>query len=271
MWELISFARRHLIPIGGIAIAVLTWAYGVVSGAHEIATALLAPWQWQLVGGAVFIVCILSMLFHWDRRQNSEKQGEEKREMLGTEPPSSSEVPQTYEGAHQRLLDFVIDHLLPTIHKMEAVRANLTAALSSNYLIAEYAVSGLRHDHYVAGLTEAIDDLEGPLGTSPISFIPFEEMAESVLRIEIDYHLMMAQAEKVRKTGTLSDRSNQHLGGVWREWRDSHNAMIDAYERIRRDTQMGKLFRPMRPARFGVPMQVTDNGLPQYLNLQMPH
>lgn len=45
--------------------ATLLWAYGVVSDAGEIAALVLSPLQWQLVGGGLFVVSILSILFQW--------------------------------------------------------------------------------------------------------------------------------------------------------------------------------------------------------------
>lgn len=65
MRRFFTFLKDHLWPAAGLAAAVICWVYGVVTGAGEIAALVLSPMRWQLIGGGLFLVSVLSVLIQW--------------------------------------------------------------------------------------------------------------------------------------------------------------------------------------------------------------
>jgi hypothetical protein len=57
--------KDHLWPAAVLVVAVISWAYGVVSDAGKIAALILSPMQWQLVGGGLLLVSLISILAQW--------------------------------------------------------------------------------------------------------------------------------------------------------------------------------------------------------------
>ncbi len=81
MRALLAFCRAHIGPAVGLAVGFLVWIYGVVSGAHELWTAGLQPWAWQVIGGLLFVSSVVAVLVQWhDSRPAS---------VSGSDPKSS--------------------------------------------------------------------------------------------------------------------------------------------------------------------------------------
>lgn len=65
--KLLAFARRHMWPMVGLAITAILWSYGVVTGAQNVASTHVNGTQLQLIAGALFLISVLAILFHWDQ------------------------------------------------------------------------------------------------------------------------------------------------------------------------------------------------------------
>ena len=69
------------------------------------------------------------------------------------------------------------------------------------------------------------------------------------------YKDFVAQLDELAKSGNLDYRKDPSLCAMWEDWRVSHNALVSEYDKkIRNDVQLGKLFRPLRPGRWGAPI-----------------
>ncbi len=67
MGQWLQFAKRHLWRMGLIFLASCAYVVGVLMNAQQIATEVLPGWGWQLVGAALFLLSVLSILSHWDK------------------------------------------------------------------------------------------------------------------------------------------------------------------------------------------------------------
>lgn len=260
MGEIFRFARKHLGPILGLVFAAISWGYGVISGAHEIATALLEPWQWQLVGGAVFLTSVLAILFHWDRNQPVPAQFDRLPTARGNEDAPNKGV---YEGAHERLMLFVVGPLFDACYARHWLHGEIISALCQNGLIAELARSADLDELY------GLDQLSG-LSNSPAEYIDFPSMVEGVSWVEQSYEFYCRQAGRLAQTGYVREVNYREIARRYEAWRIAHNAMVEAYEAIKRDSKMGKLFRPARESRWGGLMLPFTGAVPLPLMLREP-
>jgi hypothetical protein len=149
-----------------------------------------------------------------------------------------------YEGAHERLMLFVVGPLFDACYARHWLHGEIIGALCQNGLIAELARRSDLEDLY------GLDDLSG-LSSSPAEYIDFPAMVEGVSRVEQSYEFYCGQATRLAQTGYIREFEYRGVALKYEEWRLAHNAMVEAYEAIKRDSRMGKLFRPARESRWG--------------------
>lgn len=54
-----------------MAAGFLAWVYATISSVHELWTAGLAPWVWQIIGALIFVTGVVAVLVRWHSAQNS--------------------------------------------------------------------------------------------------------------------------------------------------------------------------------------------------------
>jgi hypothetical protein len=273
MGALLGFGQRHVVPIIGIALAAGATAYGFVSGANEIRSLLLPPWGWQLVGVTLFVIAVLAILFHWDKQQVAREKDEadEGVQLDAVSVRPDSLVPDSgfYEGAHETLMNFVVEHVVPVCDARNRVHGEIIRALCPNGLVAElaqYGASQFANADQLRGGMEAL----GGLADSPPKFIPFDEMCWAVGHIEYGYDAFLLEGVRIANSGYVHPRVAAIVAELWEKWRIAHNAMVAAYEPIKRNSKMGSLFRPVRESMWGGNIPPSTNGRPIPLKILEP-
>lgn len=225
-WDLLAGEGWAAVALTGIAAASL----------FVIALAALASLVVRIKQWASSSTPPTAIAFH---------QGETANEAAG----SDAEV---YEGAHETLMLFVVDHLLPTCDAQDMCQHYLIMALCDSDEIKSLALSGLSGNYRIQKFKEAYGDLSMISG-SPTEFVPLEKMIEAVHTIETEYYKFIEFGGRLIALARSRNMINNDIFDSWNEWRASHDKMIAAYESIRRESRLGRLFRPGRPSRWTGP------------------
>jgi hypothetical protein len=104
------------------------------------------------------------------------------------------------------------------------------------------------------GFWQHYDDLSLKLDGSPPEAVSFGELIEAVRELEAGaYRQFCAQIDIILdKNGSSVDvQAHTKLFKRLGEWKKRHNAMLDAYETIKQDTRFQRLWRPVKPSRWG--------------------
>jgi hypothetical protein len=162
----------------------------------------------------------------------------------------------TYRGAHETLMLFVVEHLLPTCNSQITMQEKLIQLVCGANEVNLIAHRGLLTSGKLNDFAEGYNALR-VLEDSPPEFIPFETMIKSVNQVEQGYSKLNDQGRKIVSALTPEKIDSDALK-CREDWRVRHNALIEAYERIRKDSRMGILFRPARASRWGPPLDPID-------------
>jgi hypothetical protein len=107
-----------------------------------------------------------------------------------------------------------------------------------------------RGDHYKAfGFWEGFEKLpELTEGWTPT----FRELAECASKTVGDYKTFCDQTHLISNEGKFDYKHGGATGPLWEDWRTKHNALVDEYEKAKRDPRLGiLLFRPARENPLG--------------------
>jgi hypothetical protein len=169
-----------------------------------------------------------------------------RREETLTGQQSSDDEYGIYEGAHERLMLFVVDHLLPTCGAQVLLQSRIIEQVCGSEILVSIAKGGLLTNdmlfkHYYERLESICE--------SPTRYIPFDEMESAVDYIEKNYKKLRAQADDLAQIGNFQYQSLPQ----YQEWAKAHNELVAAYEAIKKDSRFKKLFRPshVRQSRWG--------------------
>ncbi len=162
---------------------------------------------------------------------------------------------RTFSEAHSELLQFAIGHLLPTFNLQRELQAAVLTTIAKNLEIGTLASAGILHEPQNFDLLEGRNTLEDRLGGSPPEHVTFGDMVASVEKMELGYKHFCDRIVKVAERSGGATSPQEVAPDHWERWRISHNRMIEAYEGIKRDPRMGKLYRPVRPSRWGAKIE----------------
>ena len=165
---------------------------------------------------------------------------------------TNSEADEVDENVYNELVWFCIDNLVPACEAHIALQKQLIRDLTKSGYVAMYAWRGAV-DHFRSfGFWDSYEKLSTGLGSSPMAFTSYAEIAECVLRVEGSYNTFCGQTHLLSNEGKFNYKRHATTASLWEEWRTKHNAMVTAYEKIKRDSRFGKLlFRPVRESRWG--------------------
>jgi hypothetical protein len=93
------------------------------------------------------------------------------------------------------------------------------------------------------------------LTESPGPIIKFEALIGCIFEIERSYKTYCDQVGLIVNGTKLDCKRDRDLRPLWEEWRVRHNALVAAYEPIKRDSRFGKLFRPARESHWGTTIE----------------
>jgi len=83
-------------------------------------------------------------------------------------------------------------------------------------------------------------------------------MITFVNSIEKNYWDFAERAREMAYLENFTFRDSDELSGLWNQWRDRHTSLVEAYENIKQNSRMGKLFRPARESRWGTLVPITS-------------
>ncbi len=100
-------------------------------------------------------------------------------------------------------------------------------------------------------------ELTAGLLASPGPIIRFETIIEHIAALENEsYRVLSEQRDLLAISFGVNLATDTNLRPVWLKWAQAHNALIDAYEAIKRAPRFGKLLRPARSSRWGDRIQI---------------
>ncbi|TKV80139.1 hypothetical protein FDV58_18000 [Bradyrhizobium elkanii] len=170
----------------------------------------------------------------------------EPNDDFSSDPESTAPDKQAY----REILDFCLDRLLPACHAQSRLQHEMIYRLCDNKFVAELAAEALHsEDDFRTGeFWKNYRRLSSGLAESPGPIITFDAIIDCIFELEKSHYKTFCERSlEIIKSKSASIVDVQQ----WTEWRDSHNALIDAYEPIKRDPRFGKLLRPARPSRWG--------------------
>jgi hypothetical protein len=233
-----------LLPAGVVAwlAAQRDWFWNTL-GLFGAASVALIAWMVVAIGMAEY----QRFAFRRERRVASAQMATS----LETPKDNALDAPNVYEGAHEVLLNFVIDHLMPTLSALYMFQEAIAdQAAGTNEVLRDYLHEGMGHDGKSYYFQQAERVLSG-ISMSPTEYVPFPEMIQSVETIEKNYHAYLKRGYDLAKSVDINEIDDiPKLARLQREHSDRFVEMTIAYEEIKRDSRMGSLFRPMRPSRW---------------------
>jgi hypothetical protein len=106
-----------------------------------------------------------------------------------------------------------------------------------------------------------MEALKGLYNTPP-EFISLEDMAWAVGHIEYGYDVFLAEGIRIARSGYVHPSVAARVAELWDQWRVAHNAMVAAYEPIKRNSKMGSLFKPAGESMWGGHIAPITVGMP---------
>jgi hypothetical protein len=172
-------------------------------------------------------------------------------DLLGvSENPIQKEQSGIYEGPHQELLFFINDHINPVFDHLNSIQDTIIDEISPNLSLAQLAKEGVFGSYKHKKISNSFEKLSG-MASSPPEYVTFEEMIDAVDSIEKGYYDFVFDINQLAKNSGIEVRSHPKAGHHWELWRSGHMGLVGAYEAIKRNSKMGKLFRIARSSRWG--------------------
>ena len=78
------------------------------------------------------------------------------------------------------------------------------------------------------------------------------QMIDAITKLENkNYKAFCDQADELAGAAHTDVRRNATLYPLWEEWRLQHNALVDEYDKLKRESRFGPpLYRPQLPSRW---------------------
>src|ERR1700683_96093 len=135
--------------------------------------------------------------------------------------------------------------------------AIISQASGGNTVIASLAHIGIHHSERTKEFREHYTALVDGLLASPGPIIRFEAIIEHIAALENGNYMQLSeQLSEFAVIFSMNVRTDANLNPIWLKWVEAHNALIEAYDPIKRDPRFGKLLRPARPSRWGDCIQI---------------
>jgi hypothetical protein len=226
--------------------------------------------QWHVIAGApeAFAVCVLvvagiTWFFargQYTRRIETLSQHVEfltaRLEHAGIPAPSSSEGALPVEMAPAELIDFAIDRVYPAWTALQEIQRGLIARECRNTIIQGFANAGIVSNPAISTFAYGLEVMDR-FGTSPPQPVTKAEIIGFIHALETGYQAVRDQTQLLAIAAGVSDvSSHPDFAPLFEKWRQKHNAMVAAYEPIKRNPTYDRLFRPVRPSRWGEPILV---------------
>lgn len=120
--------------------------------------------------------------------------------------------------------------------------------------VLHFAEQGLLDDYMHWQFCENYRKIRG-FGGSPSSAptMTVHEIAHCIVELENgSYKSFCDQASELDKTLDLDQERRNVLKGLWIEWGQKHNKLVEEFDQLKRETRFGRpLYRPQKPSRWG--------------------
>lgn len=217
-------------------------------------TSMNAPW-WLYVFVAIGIALLITawvMIFIRRRK---------KTEIVSSIPDydysDDPEAEATDKQAYKEILAFALDRVIPACETQADLQDELISRVCDNAVIAHLANVGVRQSDKTSEFWRHYTELTAGLLASPGPIIRFETIIEHIAALENEsYRVLSEQRDLLAISFGVNLATDTNLRPVWLKWAQAHNALIDAYEAIKRDPRFGKLLRPARSSRWGDRIQI---------------
>lgn len=157
---------------------------------------------------------------------------------------------EPYDHAHQRLMDFVFEYMLPAVEAQRLLQIAIIEKLSPSNSFKECAEAGLVHRGKTWAFNESYRMFAG-LANSPPDDLSPTELVTAVDLMEKGYAAFVNAGTELARSGMVKPNTDSNLSGHHENWRVRHNAMVEAYDAIKRKRELGPLYRPLKPSRWG--------------------
>jgi hypothetical protein len=154
---------------------------------------------------------------------------------------------------YNELVAFSLDILIPSCEARIKLNEAIVAVGCKMQPVFYLAIDGLRESLRAKEFYTLLFELEGGLCSTEGAVLPYNELVRCIHDLEAQqYQEYCAYGDKLAvEMQVLTMNQTSDVYGQWESWRDQHNAMISAYEKIKRDARIPRLFRPGRESRWG--------------------
>jgi hypothetical protein len=154
--------------------------------------------------------------------------------------------------AHERLDLFIIDFLRPALWAQVELQNEILKCGIKGKKMLSLAEYGLTNDYNNWAFSEAYNLVE-KFGSSPMPVVTNGQMIDCITKLENgNYKQFCDQADDLAKEAGIEIQSEMGLFRLWDEWRHRHNALIEEYDSLKRESRFGSpLYRPQLPSRWG--------------------
>jgi hypothetical protein len=263
MWK---FIERACIILGLLlAAATLYYTAGAYYGWNQpqpVATSphttMTAPWWLYAIGAIGFALLVTAWIMISLRRPRKIESRAPSVSVTQTRDYSDDpEKEATDKQAYGELLAFALDRVIPACEAQVELQKAIITQASGNSVIGGMACMGVEHSDRTKEFWRHYTELADGLLESPGPIIGFETILEHIGALESGaYREFSEQMSEFGTIFSLNVRTNADLKPIWLKWVEAHNALIEAYDPIKRDPRFEKLLRPARPSRWGDRIQI---------------
>jgi len=164
------------------------------------------------------------------------------------------------KASYNDLLAFSLDYLIPACEAQLEMQETIIAGGCENERISRMARSELYSEY---GPWRYYDRLSEGLTQSPGPVIRFDAMIDCIFEIERhEYRAACEYTNDLALSVGVDQDTNEALTPLREAWRAKHHALINAYDKIKRDSRFEKLLRPARPSRWEDPTLAPETDFP---------
>lgn len=165
--------------------------------------------------------------------------------MLQPVPPPG----EIYEGAHEQLFLFVVQHLLPTTDAAFALMRAIGKSSPAAPGIAAIINEGIERQIETSALYEYVHFLH-QMRVHPPKYIEQEAMEKAVDGAARYYADFVAKIAKAAMELAPDFLTNEKTQGFWQTWHTADERMQAAYAPLQLNSRLKILFKPGRPNRW---------------------
>lgn len=261
LWNIVERTATILVAIGTLVIAYYTvglfygWDKSPKGGGITAPSGTMTP-LWPLIILAILTGLLLltawAMIFIRRGKKTEIVPNASALDQIDNYS-DDPEAEATDKQAYKEILAFALDRVIPACEaQVELQNALISQASGNNAIIAALAHMGIRHSNRTKEFWNHYTLLTAGLLASPGPLIRFEAIIEHVAALENrNYKEFSEQLNEFAIAFSINVRTDANLRSIWLKWVEAHNALIEAYDAIKRDPRFGKLLRPARPSRWG--------------------